>query len=143
MPKKEKEEDENFEINFDLKLGNNNLSELILPCSFKFILSSLKIRIECFNYKLIIIDNELKLGTLFLEEKEIINFKLKCLNDNIKLNYKISYKCENENEAKEPKLIQDNNKFSIELANEYNGIDITDQNFSLKQFSAKFYIYYK
>jgi hypothetical protein len=78
IPKKSDEEDEEFSINFDLKLGNNNLLELKLPCNFKFILSALKISIECCNYKLIIKDNELYLGTIFLEENEIIDFKVRC-----------------------------------------------------------------
>ena len=141
LPKKEEETEEEFDINFDLKIGNNNLTELKIPCSFKFILSSLKLTIECLNYKLLIKDNELNLGTLFLEENEVIDFKIKCLNENVKLDFKVSYKGNNENEAKEPKLIQEKNKFSINLANEYNHIDISDQNFSLKLFSATLYVY--
>lgn len=39
-------------------------------------LSALKVRIECYNYKLIIKDNELYLGTKSLEENETIQFKI-------------------------------------------------------------------
>ena len=141
IPKKSDEEDEEFSINFDLKLGNNNLLELKLPCNFKFILSALKISIECCNYKLIIKDNELHLGTTYLEENEIIDFKVRCLNENTKFSYKVSYKGNNDNEAKQPQLKEEKNKFSILLANEYNDIDTTDSNFSLKLFSAIFYVY--
>ena len=141
MPEKKEKDDEEFEFTFKLKLTNDNLSELILPFSFKFILSSLQIRIECFNYKLIIQDNELQLGSLFLEENEKISFKVECLNLNTHIDFKISYKGNNDNEAKEPKLTQNSNLFDIELANEYNNIDITEQNFSLKLFSSIFYVY--
>lgn len=49
--KKSDEKDEEFSINFDLKLGNFNLLKLKLPCNFKFILSALKISFEFCNYK--------------------------------------------------------------------------------------------
>ena len=113
MPEKKEKDDEEFEFNFRLKLANDNLSELILPCSLKFILSSLQIKIECFNYKLIIQDNELHLGALIFEENEKISFKVECLNLNTHIDFKISYKGNNDNEAREPKLIQKSNLFEI------------------------------
>lgn len=70
-------------------------------------LSALKVRIECYNYKLIIKDNELYLGTKSLEENETIQFKLKCLNEDTKFSYKVSYKGNNDNEAKQPQLIEE------------------------------------
>ena len=144
LPKKTKEEDEDCEINFTLKLGNDKISELELPCSFKFILSSLKISIESLNYKLLIKDREdreLHLCTTFIEEKEIITFKIESLNRNTKLDFKVSYQSNKENEVKEPKLIKEDNLFKIEFENEYYDIDIKDRKFQFKKFEAIFYIY--
>lgn len=58
--------------------------------------------IEFVNYKLIIQNNEFHLS--FLEENEIIKFKVKYLNEKVINNFKVSYKGNNENEAKEPIL---------------------------------------
>ena len=141
IPKKNEEDDEEFDIKFKLKLGNTNLSELELPCNFKFILSSLKVKIECIDYTLIIKDDELFLGTKSLEENETIRFKVKFLNDDIKTDFKVSYKGNDENEAKEPKLVKDKNDFDLIISKEYENIDITEQRFNLKIFSAKLYIH--
>ena len=65
---------------------------------------SLKISIESLNYKLLIKDREdreLHLCTTFIEEKEIITFKIESLNRNTKLDFKVSYQSNKENEAKE------------------------------------------
>ena len=141
IPKKTQVEDEEFEIKFDLCLGNNNLSEIKIPCDFIFILSSLKIKIECLDYDIIINNDELFLGTAFLNENESIKFKVKCLNENIKINFQFTYKGNEENEAKEPKLIRDKNNFNIKIANEYENVDITEPKFNLKLFSAILYIH--
>ena len=103
IPKKTQVDDEEFDIKFNLCLGNNKLSEIKIPCNFNFILSSLKIKIECLNYDIIINNNELFLGTTYLDENEIIKFKVTCLNENIKPDFKFSYRGNDENEAKEPK----------------------------------------
>jgi len=143
LPKRNEIGEEDFDINFNLKLEGDNLSSLEIPCTFKFILSQLELKIECLNYELIIKDNNLQLGLLFLEENEIIDFRVQFLNDNtkIKINIKVSYKSNKENEAKRPKLIQKKNNFRIEISNEYNDIDITEPDFKIKRFSSKLYIY--
>ena len=141
IPKKTEEDDELFEIDFILKIGNTNLSELELPCKFYFTLSSLKLKIECLDYKLIIINEELFLGTTYFEENEVINFKVKFLNEDINTDFKVTYKGNDENEAKEPKLMKNKNIFKLEIAKEYDNMNITEQNFNLKIFSAIVYIH--
>ena len=132
IPQKNEKEDEKIDIKFNLKLVNDNLKELLLPCSFSFILCSLRIKIECSQYKLIIENNGLTLGTKFLEENEIINFNLECLNKNNKIDFKVIYRSNFDNEAKEPKLSHKNNSFSLKIENEYNKVNISEQKFSLK-----------
>ena len=141
IPKKTLVEDEEFKIKFDLVLGNNNLSEIKIPCDFNFMLSSLKIKLECLDYDIIINNDELFLGTAFLDENESIRFKVKYLNENIKTNFQITYKGNDENEAREPKLFIDKNNFNLNIANEYEKVDITEQKFNLKLFSAIIYIH--
>ena len=141
IPNKTKEDDEEFEIKFNLKLWNKNLSEILLPCNFRFILSSLKLKIECLDYDIIIQDNELFLGTTYLEENEVINFKVKCLNEDINMDFKFTYKGNEDNEAQEPKLIVDKNNFKIIIAKEYEKVNIKEQNFNTKLFSAVLFIH--
>jgi hypothetical protein len=141
IPQKNEEKDEKIDIKFNLKLVNDNLSEFLLPCSFSFILCSLRIKIECLKYKLIIENNGLTLGTKFLEENEIIDFNLECLNKNNKIDFKVIYRSNFDNEAKEPKLSHKNNNFTLKLENEYNKVNISEQKFSLQLFSAILYIF--
>ena len=140
-PRKNEEKDEKIDIKFNLKLMNDNSSKLLLPCSFSFVLCALKIKIECLEYKLIIKNDELILGTKFLEENERITFILECLNKNTEIGFKVAYKSNKENEAKEPALIQEKNNFILELQNEYNNVNINEKKFKLKLFNAILFIY--
>ena len=70
------------------------------------------------DYEIIINNDELFLGTAFLDENEIFKFKVKCLNENIKTNFQITYKGNDENEARKPKLIIDKSNFNLNIANE-------------------------
>ena len=73
---------------------------------------------ERLDYEIIINNDELFLGTAFLDENEIIKFKVKCLNEIIKTNFQTTYKGNDENEARKPKLIIDKNNFNLNIANE-------------------------
>jgi hypothetical protein len=136
IPNKTEENDEQIDIKFDLCIGNNNLKEVILPCNFNFILSSLKIKIKCLNYNLIMHNDEIILGTNFLEENEIIQFEVKCKNENTSLDFKFSYQSNEENGAKEPILIKDKNIVNLQISNDYKDLDILDKDFELKLFCA-------
>ena len=48
----------------------------------------------------------------------LIKFKVKCLNENVKTSFQFTYKGNNENEAREPKLIKGKNNFNLNIANE-------------------------
>ena len=136
IPKKFEENDELIDINFDLFLGNDNLKEIKLPCKFNFILSSLKIKISCLNYDLIMNNDEIFLGTNYLEENENIQFEVKCKNENTSVDFKFTYHSNEDNEAKEPNLNKDKKIVNLRISKEYEDIDITDDNYKARIFNA-------